>query len=146
MTILRLPAELRDRCAAIARASLPNEACALVAGRISDGITTITAIHPIPNVHASPTSFALDGAAMIAAEERIDEAGELLLGVMHSHPTSEAVPSERDLADALVYDPASTFVQLIVSLQGFAPTLHAFTYGPSRNETVQIALETTGRP
>lgn len=146
MTILRLPTHLRDRCTSIARAALPNEACALVAGHVSDIDVVVTQILPVRNALASPTSFALDGKAMIATEQRIDEAGETLVGILHSHPTSEALPSAKDLGDAQRYDPSSVFVQLIVSMQGFAPTLRAFRYGPTLEQTVQIAVETAAAP
>ncbi len=80
------------------------------------------------NSLASPTAFALDGAEMIAAEDRVDAAGDELIGVWHSHPTSEAVPSATDLADAAIYDPNATLLQVLVSMQGFAPQVRAYRY------------------
>ena len=65
---------------------------------------------------------------MLNVEREIDEAGLVVVGVMHSHPTSEATPSATDLADARVYDPQAVFVQVIVSMQGFAPTIRAWRY------------------
>lgn len=88
----------------------------------------------------------MDGLAMIAAERAIDDRGDDLIGVLHSHPTSQAFPSDRDLADAARYDPHSVFVQLIVSLQGFAPTVRAFRYGQSTAETVEFTIEPTSAP
>lgn len=73
-------------------------------------------------------AFALDGAEMMAVEELIDAAGQTLIGVMHSHPTSAAAPSQRDLADANNYDPNADLVQVIVSMQGFVPSVRAFRY------------------
>ena len=65
---------------------------------------------------------------MIEAEERIDAAGNEVIGVWHSHPTSEAVPSETDLSDAQHYDPFAVFVHVIVSMQGFTPVMRAYSY------------------
>lgn len=141
-----MPVELRDRCVAVARAALPNEACALIAGREEvaelghSAILRATGIHPVANALASPTAFSLDGAGMIAAETRIDEQGERVIGVMHSHPTSQAYPSVRDLADAEKYDPHAAFVHLIVSMQGFTPTLRAFRYVNATDDPVELVL------
>ncbi len=119
----------------MARAALPNEACALLAGQkdrpldavASDDIVLV-AVHPVANSMQSPTLFVMDGQAMITAEDEIDLAGQTLIGVLHSHPTSSAVPSPRDLADARNYDPNAELLQIIVSMQGFSPALRAFRY------------------
>ena len=149
MPILRLPTELRERCVNIARAALPNEACALLEG-VDHGprsdLLSITGIHPVTNTRRSPTAFALDGAEMIAAEERIGRGHGRVVGVLHSHPTSQAFPSCTDLADALRYDPAHRWVQLIVSMQGFTPTIRAFRYGATHDEVVEIGLESPSKP
>ena len=105
----------------------------------------VTGIHPVLNELASPTAFALDGQSMIDAEEMIDASGREVVGVMHSHPTSEAAPSERDVHDAARYDPAGTLVHLIVSMQGFAPTIRAFRYAGSAGAPVECDLVVSDR-
>jgi proteasome lid subunit RPN8/RPN11 len=113
----------------IARASLPNEACGLLAGRLeSDGLVVVSAVIPVENSLRSPTAFALDGDGMIRAEEAIDATTNNLIGVMHSHPSSEAIPSARDLEDAANYDPRAHLIHMIVSMQGFSPTVRAYRY------------------
>lgn len=106
----------------------------------------VTAIHPVANSSRSPTKFSMNGLEMIAAEHVIDERGDDLIGVLHSHPASEAYPSERDFADARGYDPRSEFVQLIVSLQGFSPTLRAFRYGSTGSDTIEFVIEPIRAP
>lgn len=129
---------------AVARAALPHESCGLVSGHVDfaglDGDVAILALHPVANAARSPTSFSLDGHQMIAAEEAIERAGHVLIGVMHSHPTSAALPSARDLADARVYDPNSNLVHLIVSMQGFVPTLRAFRYDPDGSDPTEFEV------
>lgn len=88
----------------------------------------------------------MDGLGMISAEQSIDENGDELVGVLHSHPTSQAYPSATDVHDASAYDPAHVYVQLIVSLQGFAPTLRAFRYGASEAETIEFVFESVEAP
>ena len=120
---------------------MPNEACGLIGGVRSVGqssderstdpfgdIWEARSVIPVKNAKMSPTTFALDGAEMIAAEERLDELGDEVIGVWHSHPTSQAIPSETDLSDAKQYDPNGVFVHVIVSMQGFAPIVSAYSY------------------
>lgn len=127
----------------MARSALPWEACGLVAGPVGpspnsegrDGEDAgedlrVEAFHSVANALRSPTSFALDGEEMMAAERAIDAAGQTLVGVWHSHPTSAAAPSPHDLNDAHGYDPNAELVQVIVSMQGFSPSVRAFRYDP----------------
>ena len=85
-------------------------------GGVDETTWEARSIVPVSNSLQSPTAFALDGAGMIEAEERIDKSGDEVIGVWHSHPTSEAVPSATDLRDAERYDPFAVFVHVIVSM------------------------------
>lgn len=87
----------------------------------------------------------MDGQSMIDAEEAIETSGRQVVGVMHSHPTSEAAPSARDVRDAAVYDPAGTFVHLIVSMQGFAPVIRAFRYAGPGDATFECDVVVADR-
>lgn len=77
---------------------------------------------------------------MIDAENAIDASGFAVVGVMHSHPTSEAAPSHRDVRDAQRYDPASNLIHLIVSMQGFAPTIRGYRYSEPDDAPVEYDL------
>ncbi len=132
----------------MARAALPNEACGLLAGSVTSepgrGSVTIDAIRPVPNRLDSPSRFELDGAAMLRAENAITAQGLEVVGVYHSHPSTEARPSPRDVSDALVFDPRHSFVHLIASMQGFAPTVRAWRYGPDTETCSELAIEPFG--
>lgn len=67
---------------------------------------------------------------MLAAEDRIEANGSLVIGVFHSHPTSQARPSPTDIADAASWDPRGTQLHVIVSMQGFVPTIRAWRLVP----------------
>lgn len=142
---LALPDAVAQQAVDMARASLPNEACGLVAGPTPldwtrpDPITVMSVV-PVRNALAAPDAFSLDGQGMIDAETAIDAAGHSPIGVYHSHPATEARPSPRDVLDAVGYDPNHQFVHLIVSLQGFAPTVRAWRLGPSPDESVELRL------
>ena len=100
----------------------PLEACGLL-GAAGD---LVVAFEPVENAAHSPTRFELDGGGMLAAERTIEDRGAEVMGVMHSHPTSPAWPSDTDVRDAAVYDPAGVFVHVIVSLADSTPDVRAF--------------------
>ncbi len=80
-----------------AKAAHPAECCGLlygVAGRIED-------IELTANVAADPKRhFEIDPARLIGAMRGMREGAKQLLGYFHSHPTSGAEPSQRDLDGA----------------------------------------------
>lgn len=136
---------LHGRLVAIARAALPNEACGLLAGPSLHGEAgervRVESVWPVENAHRSPHRFALDGAQMLEVEDRIESGGVRVIGVFHSHPTSQAVPSATDRADAASWDPQHRFVHVLVSMQGFVPTVRAWTLGgPSARDMCELTV------
>jgi [CysO sulfur-carrier protein]-S-L-cysteine hydrolase len=87
---MKISQELIDEIVAHAREDAPNECCGLVAGR--DGAAT--AVHRAENLFASPTRFEVGDLPRLL--RRIEEAGDELVGMYHSHTRSEAKPSETD--------------------------------------------------
>jgi proteasome lid subunit RPN8/RPN11 len=112
---LVVPAGLLERVVAHARAELPDECCGLLAGVIADGVGTAAEWLPITNALASPAEYETDARDLLAAFRRMREAGLELLAVYHSHPTSDPVPSRRDV-DRNTYGEA--VVHVIVGLRG----------------------------
>lgn len=138
-----------ERLIAIGRAKLPNEACGLVFGPRSidwdtDAVIEVAGVLAVRNSLESPTRFALDGRQMLDTETRIEAGGMVVLGVFHAHPTSQARPSATDLADAGRWDPDGTFLHLIVSMQGFVPTVRAWRYvSGDPVEAVELSVVST---
>ena len=97
------------------RSVLPNEGCGYLVGDAETG--RIDRFVPITNAAASPTRFLLDPHEQLAAERAIDDAGEHVIGIAHSHPEGENEPSATDIADAAQYDPLGVFVHAIVDPQ-----------------------------
>jgi proteasome lid subunit RPN8/RPN11 len=67
---------------------------------------------PARNLLDSPTRFQLDPADHFRAIRTARTRGTAVIGAYHSHPASPAVPSPRDLAEALDPD----LLHLIVGL------------------------------
>jgi proteasome lid subunit RPN8/RPN11 len=77
---------------------------------------------PLANAHASPFRYAIDPDALLALTIALDDAGEAIWAIVHSHPTSPAAPSPTDIREAF-YPEA---LQLIVSIAGAEPELRAW--------------------
>ena len=98
MTGLELPVALADAVLAHARAELPNEACGLLGGDPATG--RVGSWHPARNALMSPRRFDVHPEDLVRITFEIEDAGEALLAIFHSHPRSPAVPSPTDLRDA----------------------------------------------
>ncbi|WP_053376896.1 Mov34/MPN/PAD-1 family protein [Paenibacillus sp. FJAT-27812] len=107
----------------------PLEACGIVVSSESNAspladrpddatFQLIDTIIPIKNIHIDPTrSFAFDPAEWTAAFYDMQKNRQTLVGLFHSHPRTEAIPSSSDSEGFL---PASELSYWIVSLQNSA--------------------------
>jgi [CysO sulfur-carrier protein]-S-L-cysteine hydrolase len=90
---MRLSSEQRDAVIDHARAEHPNECCGVVAVR--DG--TAVGVHRLENVAASPFRFEVDGLALHRLLTEIEDAGDEIGAIYHSHTRSEPYPSQTDV-------------------------------------------------
>ena len=95
---LRIPRPLADELLAHARAEVPNEACGLLAGSLAEGLAT--AYHPARNADASPYVYTVHPDDLVRIVFAIDDAGQDLVAIFHSHTHSPAVPSPTDRRQA----------------------------------------------
>lgn len=110
MRRLALPRGEAEELLVHARAELPNEACGMLSGSLASG--TVNAFHPARNVHASPRRFSLDPRDQVRITYALEDAGEEVVAIFHSHPRSAAVPSASDRREVTYPDA----VHLIASL------------------------------
>ena len=99
---LTLPSSLAGLVLAHARAELPNEACGLLSGSAGDGAATT--FHPARNAEESPLRYDVHPADLVRITFAIEDAGEDLVAIFHSHTRSPAVPSATDLRTAMYPD------------------------------------------
>lgn len=90
---MRVARELLDELIAHARAEAPNECCGMLAG--SGG--RLTAYFPATNEFASPMRFQIEASDQIRITNEIEARGEQIAAIFHSHPNSEASPSQTDV-------------------------------------------------
>lgn len=92
-----------------AREDLPNECCGMIGG--SDG--EATAVIRVANSAASPLRYEMDPQQQYNALKSIEDGGDELLAIYHSHTKSSAYPSQTDVNQAVAW-PEQIYV--IVSL------------------------------
>ena len=115
---MRISQSLIDEMVAHARDDLPSECCGMVGGRGGEATTVYRAV----NAEASPLRYGIDAAEQFRLMREIEEAGEGLVGIYHSHTKSAAYPSQTDVNLAGWPDA----VCLIVSLAGEEPDVKGF--------------------
>ena len=119
---LVIPRPIFDAMLAHAKADLPAECCGLLAGTIADGVGRVTQHLPLVNALASPTEYESDPRSMLAAHKAMRAAGTDVLAVYHSHPTSDPVPSRRDLERNY----SEQVVNLIIGLRTAEPDVRGW--------------------
>jgi [CysO sulfur-carrier protein]-S-L-cysteine hydrolase len=95
---LTVPESVAERVLEHARSELPNEACGLLAGDLTTG--EATAFHPARNEEASPLRYNVHPDDLVRIVFRIEDAGQDLVAIFHSHTHTPAVPSATDLRTA----------------------------------------------
>ena len=110
-----LPPAMRAAIVAHARAEYPNEACGLIAGTApADEGGTATRWHPTRNRAASQLRYEIHPDDLLRVSLAVDDADEVIWGIVHSHVRSPARPSPTDVGRAFYPDA----LYLLVSLAG----------------------------
>ena len=74
----------------------PNESCAILFGRVIQETTHVEKIFLAQNIDQSPVNFTISAEQRLEAD-KIEKESELkIIGIFHSHPNSEAYPSNTD--------------------------------------------------
>ncbi len=95
---LELPKTLFDHLFALANDALPNECVGFLAGASRE---KVSAVFPLVNVASDASSFYVaEPSGTIRALKAIKNQHLELVGIYHSHPRHEAVPSKTDLEKA----------------------------------------------
>jgi proteasome lid subunit RPN8/RPN11 len=106
VTLLLLP-DLAEEIRRHAEAAYPEEAAGLLLGTIEDGDRRrIAQVIPLTNrweAGARDHRYRLEPRDLIAAEDRAEQEGLIILGIFHSHPDHPAQPSSFDLEQALPF-------------------------------------------
>ncbi|MDP9188015.1 MAG: M67 family metallopeptidase [Actinomycetota bacterium] len=115
---MRIPDQIYEQMLAHAREEVPNECCGLVGGRDGEATT----YYPAANAEASPLRYNLDPQDQFKIMMEIEERGEELAAIYHSHTKSPAYPSQTDINLAAYPD----VIYLIASLADGEESLRGF--------------------
>jgi proteasome lid subunit RPN8/RPN11 len=140
---LVIPASLLAEVIAHARAEVPLECCGLLAGHIADGVGVVSARYPIENVVRSSTEYETDPRQMLFAFRSMRERGIELLAIYHSHPGSDPVPSQRDVAGNTY---GETAAHLIVGPAGAEPEVRAWWLTAAGYREVGVEVDRSSEP
>jgi proteasome lid subunit RPN8/RPN11 len=132
---MRIAPQLLDQVIAHAREEAPNECCGMISGR--DG--RATAVHRARNAFASPLRYEVHPQDQYRITMEIEESGEEIAAIYHSHTGSDAYPSQTDINLAANWpDP----LYLICSLADpDSPDLRAFRIRDGRVDEVELRVE-----
>jgi [CysO sulfur-carrier protein]-S-L-cysteine hydrolase len=90
---MRIAQSLIDEMVAHSRDDLPDECCGMVGGR--DGAAST--VYRAANAEASPLRYSIDAKEQFRLMREIEDAGEELVAIYHSHTKSPAYPSQTDV-------------------------------------------------
>jgi [CysO sulfur-carrier protein]-S-L-cysteine hydrolase len=95
---LRIPQVMVDAILQQALDCDPEESCGVILGPI--GKDQPTRLKPMVNSAHSPVFYEFDSKELLALYREIEDNDEEIVVIYHSHPTSEAHPSNTDIAYA----------------------------------------------
>jgi proteasome lid subunit RPN8/RPN11 len=128
-----VPRAIYDELLAHAREDAPNECCGLIGGSEGSAAT----VYRAQNAEASPLRYNLDPQDQFRIMSEMDEAGEELVGIYHSHTASPAYPSQTDINLAAYPDA----IYLIVSLAEGEEPLRGFNIVDGQVSETELSIE-----
>jgi proteasome lid subunit RPN8/RPN11 len=121
-----------------ARTELPNEACGLLSGSAQDGMAT--SFHAARNVEASPLRYSVHPDDLVRITFAIEDSGEDLVAIFHSHTRSPAVPSPTDLRAAMYPDAVYLLASLAEPMAPPEQALRAWRIRGGEASEVRLTL------
>jgi proteasome lid subunit RPN8/RPN11 len=135
---LALPRSVAEELLAHARRELPNEACALLSGSLAGA--RVTRMHPARNSEASPLRYNVHPEDLVRIIFAIEDAGEDLVAIFHSHTRSPAVPSATDRRAAMYPDAYYVLATLANPLAGPDEALRAWRIRDGESSEVPLLV------
>ena len=130
---MRIRRSLLDELIEHARAEAPDECCGMVA--TVDG--QAVAVHRATNSAHSPLRYEMDGREQYALQTAIEDAGQELGAIYHSHTRSAPLPSQTDIN--LAFYPDSLYV--IVGVKDEEPEVRAWRIVDGHVSEAELVVE-----
>ncbi len=117
--MLKIPAVIYDKMINHCKSELPDEACGILAGKDD----TISEIYCMENIAKSPESFLMNPKEQLQVAKDLRKKNLKILAIFHSHPSTPAKPSEKDISMAFYED----LLYVIISLKDKEPVTRVFS-------------------
>jgi [CysO sulfur-carrier protein]-S-L-cysteine hydrolase len=132
---VRIARSLLDEIVAHAREDVPNECCGMVAGRDGEA----TRVYRARNAEESPFRYVIHPQDQFRITMEIEDGGEEIAAIYHSHTKSPAEPSQTDINLAENWpDP----LYVICSLAGpDGPDVRAWSIRDGSVEEVELDVD-----
>lgn len=141
---MRIPRAIHDEIFEQAREELPNECCGLIGGTAEEART----LYRARNAEASPYRYVLDPGDQLRIMGEIEDRGEELAAIYHSHTKSPAYPSQTDINLAVIEggdgEPLELFpgtIYLIASLAEGEEPLRGFNIDADGVHEIELTVE-----
>ena len=132
---MRIARDLYDQLERHGREELPNESCGIVGTRGGEPLN----FYPARNLFESPMRFEVHPDDLYAIYMKLEGAGEEMGALFHTHPKTEAAPSQTDvnmnLKIAEVWGPMTW---LIGSLAGGEFVLRGFEIDSGAGQEIEL--------
>lgn len=131
---MRIPRDLYEQIIEHAREEAPNECCGLIGSRDGRALT----VHRARNEAASPLRYEIEAGEQYRIQMAIEDAGQELGGIYHSHTRSAPYPSQTDIN--LAFHPDAVYV--IVGLaDGADADVRGYTIRQGKVSEVELVVE-----
>ncbi len=130
---LIIPENIFNEMLAHCREGCPSEVCGILAGKDNQ----VSKIYRMANTENSPVSYMMDSKEQFKVMKDMRENSLSMVAIYHSHPSSPAYPSQKDVGLAF-YDDA---VYVIISLMEDKPTVKAYAIKGKVEEEVEISVD-----
>jgi len=131
---MKIAPDLIEEILAHAREESPNECCGMIGGADGQART----VYRATNAEASPLRYSIDAKEQFDLMRKIEDTGEELVGIYHSHTRSPAYPSQTDVNLAGWPDA----VYLIASLEGQGdPDVRGFWIRDGKISDAELVVE-----
>ena len=131
--VIKIRKDIYEEIVSHSKGNAPNESCGILAGKDR----TVTKLYKMTNTESSPVSFLMDPKEQLSVMKDMRASSLDMLGIYHSHPSTNAHPSAKDL-DMAFYDDAS---YVIVSLQDKnKPVIQSFAVKGGKVEEEEVKI------
>lgn len=79
-----------------AKKTAPAESCALLFGHSESGTSTVKEVFLTQNMEDSSVNFTISNEELLSGYKEAEKKDLEVIGIFHSHPHSEAIPSSMD--------------------------------------------------